>query len=59
MTNNMAYVPNAESGTKCLKMTTPQYDGFRTSVTPQPNGIELSEKIKVLAMDTLGVVIRE
>ena len=37
MTDNMAYVPNAESGTKCLKMTTPQYGGFRTSITPQPN----------------------
>ena len=33
MTNNMAYVPKAESGTKCPKMTTPQYRCFRT--TPQ------------------------
>ena len=37
MTNNMAYVPDAESGTKRLKMTTPQYGGFRTCVTSQPN----------------------
>ena len=33
----MAYVQNAESGTKCLKMTTPQNGDFRTCVTPDPN----------------------
>ncbi len=33
MTNNMVYVPNPDSGTKSLKMTTP----FRTTVTPQLN----------------------
>ena len=37
MTNNMACVPKAESGTKCPKMTTPQYRYFRTSLTPQSN----------------------
>ena len=37
MTNNIACVPKAESGTKCPKMTTLQYRCFRTSLTPQSN----------------------
>ena len=52
MTNNMACVPKAESGTKCPKMTTPQYRCFRTSLTPPSNAKELSEKIRMLAMNT-------
>ena len=39
MTNNMACVPKAGSGTKCPKMTTPQYRCFRTSLTPQSNAL--------------------
>jgi hypothetical protein len=29
MTNNMVYVSNAESGTKCLKMTNPNMDSLK------------------------------
>ena len=35
--NNMACVPKAESGTKCLKMITPQYRFFRTALISQAN----------------------
>ena len=45
MMYNIVCVPNIESGTKCPKMTTPQYGCFRMP-------IELSEKIRMLAMDT-------
>ena len=37
MTNNMACVSNAKSGTKCPKITTSQYRCFRISLTPQSN----------------------
>ncbi len=57
MTNNMAYVPNTESGTKCLKMTLPpppppQYGSFVHPQLRNQRLIEQSEKIRVLALDT-------
>ena len=51
MTNNMACGLKAISGTKYPKMTTPECRCFRTFVHNQIL-IELSEKIRMLAMDT-------
>ena len=52
MTNNMACVPKAESGTKCPKMTTPSIGVFAHLYLHNQMLKEFSEKIRMLTMDT-------
>ena len=59
---NMVCVPKAESETKCLKMTTCSYLNRGVFVHLQlhrQTPFELCEKIRMFAMDTLGIVVRE